>query len=104
MLRSRSARALARICSWSRVVGLDGARRCVRWQVFGRYVLNDTPTWAESLALLLVLYVTMFGVRRRRARRRPHRHGVARWLLAARALRLTMELLIHVLIAASSAR
>ena len=33
----------------------------VAWQVFGRYVLNDTPTWAESLALVLVLYVTMFG-------------------------------------------
>ena len=32
------------------------------WQVFGRYVLNDTPTWAESLALLLVLYMTMLGV------------------------------------------
>ena len=27
---------------------------CVQWQVFGRYVLNDTPTWAENLALLLV--------------------------------------------------
>jgi len=24
-------------------------------------VLNNTPTWAESLALLLVLYVTMLG-------------------------------------------
>ena len=31
-------------------------------QVFGRYVLNDTPTWAEALALLLVLYVTALGV------------------------------------------
>jgi TRAP-type transport system small permease protein len=35
---------------------------CVQWQVFGRYVLNDTPTWAENLALLLVLFVTAFGV------------------------------------------
>ena len=32
------------------------------WQVFGRYVLNDTPTWAEALALLLVLFVTAFGL------------------------------------------
>jgi TRAP-type transport system small permease protein len=30
--------------------------------VFGRYVLNDTPTWAEALALLLVLFVTAFGL------------------------------------------
>ncbi len=29
--------------------------------MFGRYVLNDTPTWAESTALVLILYVTMFG-------------------------------------------
>lgn len=34
---------------------------CVLYQVFGRYVLNDTPTWAEALALLLILYVTMLG-------------------------------------------
>ena len=31
------------------------------WQVFGRYVLNDTPVWAESTALLLVIWVTMLG-------------------------------------------
>ena len=35
---------------------------CVQWQVFGRYILNDTPTWAENLALLLVLFVTAFGL------------------------------------------
>lgn len=35
---------------------------CVQWQVIGRYVFNDTPTWAENLALLLVLFVTAFGV------------------------------------------
>lgn len=35
---------------------------CVQWQVWGRYILNDTPTWAEALALLLVLYLTSLGV------------------------------------------
>jgi TRAP-type C4-dicarboxylate transport system permease small subunit len=35
---------------------------CVQWQVIGRYVLNDTPTWAEALAMLLVLYMTSLGV------------------------------------------
>ena len=33
----------------------------VTLQIVGRHVLNSTPTWAESLALLLVLYVTMLG-------------------------------------------
>ncbi len=29
------------------------------WQVYGRYVLNDTPTWAERLSLLLILLVSL---------------------------------------------
>ncbi|WP_099865837.1 TRAP transporter small permease [Pararhizobium haloflavum] len=29
------------------------------WQVFGRYVLNDTPTWAERLSLILILVVSL---------------------------------------------
>jgi TRAP-type C4-dicarboxylate transport system permease small subunit len=44
------------------VIGLLSVVLCVQWQVLGRYVLNDTPTWAESLALLLVLFVTAFGL------------------------------------------
>jgi len=31
------------------------------WLVFGRYVLNATPTWVEQLALLLVLYIAFLG-------------------------------------------
>jgi TRAP-type transport system small permease protein len=44
------------------VIGLIAVILCVQWQVIGRYVFNDTPTWAEALALLLVLFVTAFGV------------------------------------------
>jgi TRAP-type transport system small permease protein len=44
------------------VVGLIGVILCVQYQVIGRYVFNDTPTWAEALALQLVLYVTALGV------------------------------------------
>ena len=44
------------------VIGLLAVVLCVQWQVIGRYVLNDTPTWAEALALLLVLFVTAFGL------------------------------------------
>ena len=43
------------------MIGLVLIIACVSYQVFGRYVLNNTPTWAESLALLLVLYETMLG-------------------------------------------
>lgn len=31
------------------------------WLVWGRYVLNVTPTWVEQLALLLICYITFLG-------------------------------------------
>lgn len=52
---------ISRTCMILAVIGLFGIVAVVSLQVFGRYVLNDTPTWAESLALVLILYVTMFG-------------------------------------------
>ena len=33
---------------------------CVQWQVVGRYLLNDSPTWTGPVALL-VLYITALG-------------------------------------------
>ena len=53
--------ALAKFCMVVAVIGLLVIVACVLIQVFGRYVLNDTPTWAEALALVLVLWVTMLG-------------------------------------------
>ena len=54
--------ALSKLCLMLAVVGLIGVILCVQWQVFGRYIMNDTPTWAEALAMLLVLFVTAFGL------------------------------------------
>ncbi|PJI92344.1 TRAP-type C4-dicarboxylate transport system permease small subunit [Yoonia maricola] len=31
------------------------------YQVFGRYVLNDTPTWVDPLSLLLVMLIAFLG-------------------------------------------
>jgi TRAP-type transport system small permease protein len=69
----------------------------VTWQVFGRYVLNNTPTWAESLALLLVLYVTMLGTA---VGVRDAGHiGLESFLvLAPDSVRIKMEYLIHFLV------
>ena len=53
---------LSRVSLMLAVALLLGVVLCVQWQVIGRYVLNDTPTWAEALALLLVLYMTSLGV------------------------------------------
>jgi len=31
------------------------------WLVFGRYVLNATPTWVEQVSLLLIVYIAFLG-------------------------------------------
>ncbi|MBT8360054.1 MAG: TRAP transporter small permease [Deltaproteobacteria bacterium] len=31
------------------------------WLVFGRYVLNATPTWVEQVSLLLIVYIGFLG-------------------------------------------
>jgi TRAP-type C4-dicarboxylate transport system permease small subunit len=34
---------------------------CLCYQVFGRYVLDDAPSWTEEVARFLVVYITMVG-------------------------------------------
>jgi len=58
---SRFTAPVARWCMYAAVAGLSGIVVVVAIQVFGRYVLNDTPVWAESTALVLILYVTLLG-------------------------------------------
>ncbi|MCW0232429.1 MAG: TRAP transporter small permease [Ferrovibrio sp.] len=90
---------ISRLCMYVAVAGLLGIVIVVTYQVFGRYVLNDTPTWAESVALVLVLYVTMFGAA---VGVRDAGHigleSVLVMVLPER-FRLSMEILIHALVA-----
>ncbi|MFD2263763.1 TRAP transporter small permease [Lacibacterium aquatile] len=60
-LLTRFNATIARYCMYGVVAGVFVLVAVVTWQVFGRYVLNDTPTWAEAVALVLVLYVTLIG-------------------------------------------
>ena len=82
---------------WLGIAGLVAVICAVSWQVFGRYVLNNTPTWAESLALLLVIYVTMLGVAVG-VRDAGHIGLESLLVLAPDGLRLKMEYLIHALV------
>jgi TRAP-type C4-dicarboxylate transport system permease small subunit len=95
-------RSIARGCMWLGIAGIVALICAVTWQVFGRYVLNSTPTWAESLALLVVLYVTMLGTA---VGVRDAGHiGLESFLvLAPEGLRLKMEYLIQALILVPSA-
>ena len=61
LLLTRLNARIARCGCHVAVAGLVAIVGIVAWQVFGRYVLNASPTWTETLALVLVLYVTLIG-------------------------------------------
>ena len=88
---------VARYGMYLSVVGLFAIVAIVFYQVFGRYVLNSSPTWTESLALVLVLYVTLIaaavGVRDA-----GHIGMESLLVLVPDRLRERIELLIHVLV------
>ena len=96
---TRFCAALARLCLKVGVGGLMLLIVAVLYQVIGRYVFNDTPTWAESGAVLLVLYVTMLGMAVG-VRDAGHIGLESLLVLAPEAVRLKMELLIHALVLA----
>jgi TRAP-type C4-dicarboxylate transport system permease small subunit len=79
------------------VAGLIVLIACVQYQVIGRYVFNDTPTWAEALALLLVLYITALGVAVG-VRDAGHIGMDSIISLLPESLRLKLEIVIHVLV------
>ncbi|WP_191621350.1 TRAP transporter small permease [Marinihelvus fidelis] len=33
----------------------------ISWQIFGRFILNNTPKWSEQLAGVLMVYLTLLG-------------------------------------------
>ena len=94
---TRFCAVLARLCLKVGVGGLMLLIAAVLYQVIGRYVLNDTPTWAESGAVLLVLYVTMLGMAVG-VRDAGHIGLESLLVLMPEGIRLKMELLIHALV------
>ncbi|MBX2856402.1 MAG: TRAP transporter small permease [Rhodobacteraceae bacterium] len=51
---ARTTTALSGVCLVVIIV-------CFGWQVFGRYILNATPTWTEQLGLLLIVYISFLS-------------------------------------------
>ena len=90
--------ALSKISLVLAVIGLLSVVLCVQWQVIGRYVFNDTPTWAEALAMLIVLFVTAFGLGVG-VRDAGHIGMESLIVLLPVKWRLRLELLIHALVA-----
>ncbi|MDB9698377.1 TRAP transporter small permease [Planktomarina temperata] len=52
---------VVRICIFLAAVSLVFMTVFYVWLVYGRYVLNDTPTWVEQVSLLLVMVMTFLG-------------------------------------------
>jgi TRAP-type C4-dicarboxylate transport system permease small subunit len=57
-------RATDRLAHYALLVAalsLVGITAVQSWQVFARYVLNDSPSWTETFAILLMNTAMMFG-------------------------------------------
>jgi TRAP-type C4-dicarboxylate transport system permease small subunit len=53
-------RMLSRVSIALSALGLVAMTAIIAWQVFGRFVLNESPAWSEQAALvLMVWYVTI---------------------------------------------
>ncbi|MBV5299157.1 MAG: TRAP transporter small permease [Rhodoferax sp.] len=94
---TRFCATLSKLSLMLAVAGLIVLIACVQYQVIGRYVFNDTPTWAEALALLLVLYITALGVAVG-VRDAGHIGMDSIISLLPEWMRLKLEILIHVLV------
>ncbi len=95
---TRMNATLARYGMYLSVAGLFVIVAIVAYQVFGRYVMNDSPTWAENLALVLILYVTLIGAAVG-VRDAGHIGMESLLVLVPEGLRNKIEMLIHVLVA-----
>jgi TRAP-type C4-dicarboxylate transport system permease small subunit len=98
MLFTRINACIARYGLYTSVFGLFLIVVVVAWQVFGRYVMNDSPTWTESLALVLILYVTLIGAAVG-VRDAGHLGMESLLVLAPAGIRHKVEILIHILVA-----
>jgi TRAP-type C4-dicarboxylate transport system permease small subunit len=97
---SALARFLApinRLCLWLAASGLILMTLAVAWQVFGRKVMNDSPSWTEPGALLLMSWFIILGgaVGVRDGEHMGFDIGLH---YAPKPLRLLMKLTTHVLI------
>ncbi|KGE00923.1 TRAP transporter small permease [Rhizobium sp. YS-1r] len=52
---------LSRLSLYIAGLGIVAMTLIVGWQVFGRYVLNDSPSWSEPLSLYLMSWFIMLG-------------------------------------------
>ncbi|MCO5734488.1 TRAP transporter small permease [Rhizobium sp. SSA_523] len=52
---------LSRAALYIAAVGIVAMTLIVGWQVFGRYVLNSSPSWSEPLSLFMMSWFILLG-------------------------------------------
>jgi TRAP-type C4-dicarboxylate transport system permease small subunit len=52
---------LSQFCLYFSGIGLVAMTFIIAWQIFGRYVLNNTPAWSEPLSLQLMSWFILLG-------------------------------------------
>jgi TRAP-type C4-dicarboxylate transport system permease small subunit len=52
---------ISRLSLWIAGIGMISMTLIVGWQVFSRYILNDSPSWSEPLSLYLMSWFIMLG-------------------------------------------
>ena len=52
---------ISRVCVFFAGTAIVAMTIMFAWLVFGRYVLNDTPTWVEQVSLLLIMVIAFLG-------------------------------------------
>jgi len=66
---SRVLDLLCRVLLWIAGAGLFFMTLIIAWQVFGRFVLNNSPSWTEPASLMMMLWFILLaaavGVRQR---------------------------------------
>lgn len=60
-LLARLSEIASTLVRWFAGAGLLLMTGIIAWQVFARYVLNNSPTWGEQAALLLMIWFVMFA-------------------------------------------
>lgn len=58
---ARHMAVVSRLALWLSALGLVLMTAFIAWQVFGRFVLNDTPTWTESMSVQLMGWFIFLG-------------------------------------------
>lgn len=57
----RASFVASAILLYAGAAGLILMTAIIGWQVFGRFVLNDSPSWAEQAALVLMIWYVFFA-------------------------------------------